>query len=90
LRLAFGVSTAVQPDIILLDEMISVGDAGFAAKAKERLDSLVSAAGILVFASHSHAALRQYCKTAIALQEGRIVAHGRIDDVLAEVAKSAA
>ncbi len=90
LRLAFGVSTAVQPEIILLDEMISVGDAGFAVKAKERLDSLVSAAGILVFASHSHAALRQYCKTAIALHEGRIIAQGPIEDVLAEVAKTAA
>jgi len=84
LRLAFAVSTAVQPDIILLDELISVGDASFAEKAKDRLDKLVSAAGILVFASHSHAALTAYCTTAVRLQGGRIVSHGQIDQILDE------
>lgn len=85
LRLAFAVSTAVQPDIMLLDEMISVGDAGFAAKAKQRLDKLAAAAGILVFASHSHSSLRSYCKTAIGLSEGRIVSQGPLEQVLQEM-----
>ncbi|GBQ72299.1 polysaccharide/polyol phosphate ABC transporter ATP-binding protein [Ameyamaea chiangmaiensis NBRC 103196] len=82
LRLAFGVSTAIQPDIILMDEMISVGDAEFAVKARARLETMLSAARIFVLASHDLATLRQYCNRAIWLKEGRIVADGPIEDVL--------
>jgi len=82
LRLAFGVSTAIQPDIILMDEMISVGDAEFAAKARARLDRMLSAARIFVLASHDTATLRQYCNRAVWLKEGQIVADGPIEDVL--------
>ncbi len=85
LRLAFGVSTAVQPDIILLDEMISVGDTAFAEKAKQRIDLLFDRAHILVLASHSMDAVRQYCNRAVLLREGRIVADGPVDDVLREL-----
>jgi ABC-2 type transport system ATP-binding protein/lipopolysaccharide transport system ATP-binding protein len=82
LRLAFGVSTAVQPDIILLDEMISVGDAGFAQKAKNRLDTVLSRARILVLASHSPDTLRQYCNRAVIMREGRIVSEGPLEEIL--------
>ncbi|KQT56281.1 MULTISPECIES: ABC transporter ATP-binding protein [unclassified Aureimonas] len=82
LRLAFGISTAVRPDIILLDEMISVGDAGFATKAQERIKALISNARILVLASHSADLLRQYCNRGIMLQAGEIVADGPLEDVL--------
>ncbi|QCI63190.1 ABC transporter ATP-binding protein [Phreatobacter stygius] len=83
LRLAFGVSTAVQPDIILLDEMISAGDIGFVEKAKKRLDEMLSRARILVLASHSPATLRQYCNRAVLLRQGQIVAEGPLEDILA-------
>lgn len=86
LRLAFAVSTAVQPDIILLDEMVSVGDARFAIKARERIQSLVARAPIFALASHSPAMLREYCTTAVWLKEGRIAGHGTIDDILAQQA----
>jgi ABC-type polysaccharide/polyol phosphate transport system ATPase subunit len=82
LRLAFAVSTAVQPDIILLDEMIGVGDAGFEQKAKDRLEEVLSRARILVLASHNRDTLRQYCNRAVLLKQGHIIADGPIEDVL--------
>jgi len=85
LRLAFGVSTAVQPGIILLDEMISAGDAAFADKAKRRLDKMLSRARILVLASHNPETLRQHCNRAILLREGTIVADGPLEEILARV-----
>jgi len=90
LRLAFGVSTAIQPEIILLDEMIAVGDANFAQRAQERLDKFLSNASILVLASHRDEILLRYCTRAIRLQEGAIVADGPISEVLAEAEKDRA
>jgi ABC-2 type transport system ATP-binding protein/lipopolysaccharide transport system ATP-binding protein len=84
MRLGFGVSTAIHPDIILMDEMISVGDARFAGKAKARLHSMMDKAGILVIASHSSDTLRQYCNRAIWLEEGRIIMDGPLEEVLAQ------
>lgn len=87
MRLGFGVSTAVQPDIILMDEMISVGDVRFAAKAKARLQAMMDRAGILVMASHSSATLRQYCNRALWLKEGRIIADGPLEEILEQAHK---
>jgi ABC-2 type transport system ATP-binding protein len=85
IRLAFGVSTAVQPDIILLDEMISVGDTAFAAKARARIDQVFDRAHILVLASHEQDQIREFCNRAVLLREGAIVAEGAVDDVLKEL-----
>lgn len=85
MRLGFGVSTAIHPDIILMDEMISVGDARFASKAKARLQDMMDKAGILVLASHNSDILRQYCNRALWLEEGRILMDGPLEDVLAQV-----
>jgi ABC-2 type transport system ATP-binding protein/lipopolysaccharide transport system ATP-binding protein len=86
LRLAFAVSTAVQPDILLLDEMISVGDADFANKARERIEQVMENSRIFVLASHDPKMLQRYCNKGILLREGQIVAAGSLDDVLAEQA----
>jgi ABC-2 type transport system ATP-binding protein/lipopolysaccharide transport system ATP-binding protein len=82
LRLAFGVSTAVRPDIILMDEMVSVGDAAFAGKAQKRVEGLMESAKILVLASHEPSLLRRYCTSAIWMKEGQIVAQGSLEDIL--------
>ncbi len=82
LRLAFAVSTAVQPDILLLDEMISVGDMSFAEKARIRLEQVMENSRILVLASHDPMILKRYCNKAVHLREGQIVAAGSIDDIL--------
>lgn len=82
LRLAFAISTAKAPDILLLDELISVGDSSFATKARDRIEGMMNRASILVLASHDAKTLRKYCNRAVMLAEGRIVAEGSVDDVL--------
>ncbi|MFT8779616.1 ABC transporter ATP-binding protein [Acetobacter orientalis] len=84
MRLGFGVSTAIQPDIILMDEMIAVGDVRFAEKARTRLHKIMDNAGILVISSHSSETLRQYCDRAIWLKEGQVLADGPLEDILKE------
>jgi ABC-2 type transport system ATP-binding protein/lipopolysaccharide transport system ATP-binding protein len=83
LRLAFAISTSVRPDILILDELISVGDMNFAKKAEKRIDELVSSSRVFVLASHSEQTLRQYCNCAIKLDQGRVVFQGSLDDALA-------
>ena len=73
LRLAFAVSTSVQADIIVMDEWLSVGDAGFMARASERLQKLVDGASILVIASHDPNLIRKICNRAFYMEHGRIV-----------------
>jgi ABC-2 type transport system ATP-binding protein/lipopolysaccharide transport system ATP-binding protein len=82
LRLAFGVSTAVQPDVLLLDELITFGDGAFARKAEARMHQLVEKSRILVLASHSPDMLRRYCNRAVLMKEGQIVLDDGLDEVL--------
>lgn len=82
LRLAFGISTSIQPEILILDEMIGAGDKRFNEKATERLNRLTEAASILVIASHVPETLRKLCSKAALLREGRIVDIGPVDDIL--------
>ncbi|MGO1296217.1 MAG: ATP-binding cassette domain-containing protein [Vibrio sp.] len=81
-RLAFAVSTSVDADILLLDEMIGTGDANFINKAKEMIDRFISNSNILVLASHSNKVLRQICNKAILFEHGRLVTAGDIEEVL--------
>jgi ABC-2 type transport system ATP-binding protein/lipopolysaccharide transport system ATP-binding protein len=82
LRLAFGLSTAINPEIVLLDEVIGVGDASFAERSKERLNNMLSKANILVLASHNNDILREYCNVGALLKEGRIVHFGPLEEVI--------
>ena len=84
LRLAFAVCTCIDPEILLMDEWIGVGDAAFVEKAERRLEELVDRAGILILASHSPALLERTCATGVLLDAGRIAASGPIDAVLRE------
>lgn len=81
MRLAFATSTTRHPDILLFDEMISFGDAGFANRARARLDAMMDNAKILVLASHDLGSLQTYCNRAVLLEAGTIVAEGSVDDV---------
>jgi ABC-type polysaccharide/polyol phosphate transport system ATPase subunit len=82
-RLGFAISTCMPAEILLMDEWISAGDARFLDKAQRRIEQFVGSSSILVLASHSTDLLRKWCNRGIMLQHGRIVAHGRIDDVIA-------
>jgi ABC-2 type transport system ATP-binding protein len=81
-RLALGVVTSIDPEILLLDEGIGAVDAAFLEKSKQRLISLVERSGLLVFASHSDEFLRELCDTAIWMEHGEIKQQGEIREVL--------
>lgn len=81
-RLALGVVTSIDPEILLLDEGIGAVDAAFLRKARKRLTDLVDRSGLLVLASHSDELLRELCDTAIWLEHGQIRQHGPLEPVL--------
>jgi ABC-2 type transport system ATP-binding protein len=81
-RLSFAIATAIEPEVLILDEGLSTGDAAFAAKAETRITDLISRSAIVVFASHSTGMLKGICTTAVALEKGRMVAHGPIGEVV--------
>jgi ABC-type polysaccharide/polyol phosphate transport system ATPase subunit len=70
-KLTFAVATRFAPEILLMDEWIAAGDAGFLAKAQHRIESFVKQAGILVLASHSSDIRRQWCNKAIWMERAR-------------------
>jgi ABC-2 type transport system ATP-binding protein/lipopolysaccharide transport system ATP-binding protein len=82
-RLAFAISTCMQPEILLMDEWLSAGDATFMAKAHKRMEAFVQGSSILVLASHSLPLLEQWCDRGVYLREGRVEAMGDIKDVIA-------
>jgi len=83
IRLCFAVATSVRPDILLMDEWLAAGDAGFLSKARKRMEDFVSGSSILVLASHSIPILQEWCNRAILLDHGKIVAMGDVKDVAA-------
>ena len=82
LRLAFAIATAFKPDVLVLDEWLSAGDANFRKKAADRLDNLIQATGIVVVASHNNDLLERVCNRGVVLQHGRIVFDGGIEDAI--------
>jgi hypothetical protein len=82
MRLSFSVSASLDPEILLLDEGIAVGDAAFIEKAERRMEELVSKAGILVLASHSKSLIKQLCNRAILLERGRVIEDGPVSQAL--------
>ena len=83
-RLAFAIATSIDPDILLVDEAFSAGDAGFRHKAQDRINSLLSRARIVVAVSHEPEILTKMCNRILWLQEGRIRQDGSPDEVLAD------
>lgn len=82
LRLAFAVSTVVRPEILLMDEWLSVGDADFQHKAEERLRDLVFGTKILAIATHSRELVESVCNRAIWLEHGQIKMDGPVSELV--------
>ena len=82
-RLGFSIATSVDPDILLLDEVLATGDEVFRAKSKARVLELVKAAKGVVFVTHDMNWVVEFCNRAILLEHGRIVAEGDPADVVA-------
>ncbi|MDD6728880.1 MAG: ABC transporter ATP-binding protein [Eubacteriales bacterium] len=82
-RLGFSIATAVEPDILILDEVLSVGDAGFKKKSLAKVKSLFDKGVTVLFVSHSIDQVKAICDTAILLEHGEIIAQGSVDEVTA-------
>jgi ABC-2 type transport system ATP-binding protein/lipopolysaccharide transport system ATP-binding protein len=82
MRLAFAVSTSIEPDILLLDEGIGAGDATFLEKANNRLANLTEKAGIIVLASHSEGLIKTMCNSAVLMERGQAIAVSDTDHIL--------
>jgi ABC-2 type transport system ATP-binding protein len=82
-RLGFAIATSVEPDILLLDEVLSTGDAAFREKSKERVGELVQEAKAIVLVTHDMNWVTEYCNRAMLIEKGHIVMEGSPEDVVA-------
>lgn len=81
IRLAFSVSTAIRPDILLLDEAIAAGDAAFLEKANKRMHDLMDSSKILVLVTHNMYSAVELCNRCIWLEKGEIIMDGTPEEV---------
>lgn len=81
-RLAFAITTAIEPDILLIDEGIGAGDAAFVEKADRRLNDMLHKTSIVVIASHSEALLRRFCTRGLVLNHGALMQVSDLDSAL--------
>lgn len=84
LRLAFAVQVHTDPDILIVDEALAVGDAAFQAKAMARIDEILRRGTTLLFVGHDLNAVKAFCHRAMLLEKGRIVLEGLPDEVITE------
>jgi ABC-type polysaccharide/polyol phosphate transport system ATPase subunit len=82
-RLGFAIATSVDPDILLLDEVLATGDATFRAKSKARVLEIVRAAKAVVLVTHDMSWVSEYCNRAILIEKGRVVMEGEPAEVVA-------
>jgi lipopolysaccharide transport system ATP-binding protein len=82
-RLAFSIATAIDPEILLVDEVLSVGDLAFQNKARERMREMMAKAHLMVLVSHDLESLPQMCSRAVWLDHGRAVMMGSCAEVIA-------
>lgn len=75
-RLGFAVATCVDPDILIADEVLAVGDTRFRAKCTERIEQMLKNGTTILFVSHSTARVKKICKNAVWLEKGKIVEAG--------------
>ena len=78
IRLAFAIATCIPPDILIMDEWLTAGDAHFLEKAQRRIEGFVRASSILVLASHSMELIERWCNRGILLNHGQIAAMGSV------------
>ena len=81
-RLGFSVATVVEPDILILDEVLSVGDAKFRKKCENRIQSMFDKGVTVLFVSHSTNQVLRICNRGILLEQGQLIAQGSAQDVV--------
>jgi len=88
-RLAFSIAQAVRPEILILDELMGVGDISFKKKSTERMKQLISESKALVVVSHSMGTIRELCSRVVWLERGRLVAEGPTEEVVSRYEREA-
>ncbi len=82
-RLAFSIAQAMQPEILVIDELMGVGDQEFKKKSTARMKELIAASQALIVVSHEMETIRSLCSRVVWLEQGRLVAEGPADDMVA-------
>jgi lipopolysaccharide transport system ATP-binding protein len=88
-RLGFSIAAHLDPDILLLDEVLAVGDLGFQEKCKKRIMELHEQGTTLVFISHDLSAVRSLCQRVILMQQGQVIGEGTADEVIQQYTEQA-
>jgi ABC-type polysaccharide/polyol phosphate transport system ATPase subunit len=83
IRLAFSIATAIEPEILIIDEVLGAGDESFQAKARARIEQLMQDARIVVLVSHDMRAISQLCEQVVWLERGRVRERGPAERVIA-------
>ena len=81
-RLGFAVATIVKPEILIVDEVLAVGDAAFQEKCKQRMEKMLAGGTTLLFVSHSIDQVKELCQNVIWIDKGVVKAVGKAEDVI--------
>ncbi|MFC1665295.1 ABC transporter ATP-binding protein [Pseudomonadota bacterium] len=82
LRLAFSISVMIEPDILLMDEWVGMGDKGFIQRAQEKMNELIDRSRILVLASHDLELVKRVCNKGVLMSHGEIVEYGSLEKIV--------
>lgn len=89
-RLGFAIASAVDPEVLILDEVLSVGDAKFRTKSEKKIVSMFDKGVTVLFVSHNTDQVRRICNKAIILDKGRLIAQGEVNEICDKYAELAA
>jgi len=88
MRLAFSVAAHMKPDILVVDEVLAVGDAGFQKKCLGKMEHVAAESRTVLFVSHNLGAVRQLCQSCLVLESGRVSFYGSVTDGLAHYSRT--
>ncbi|HEX4612846.1 MAG TPA: ABC transporter ATP-binding protein, partial [Urbifossiella sp.] len=82
MRLAFSIATAIEPEILLVDEVLAVGDLSFQHKAQARMKEMMASARVMVIVAHDLTTIRDLCTTVVWMEQGQVRMQGKPDEVI--------
>lgn len=80
-RLGFAINVCIEPDILVIDEALSVGDAAFGEKCRQKIADIIEQGVTVLFVSHNNLKIKEFCTRAMLLEKGTKIAEGSIDDI---------
>ncbi|MDQ0254504.1 teichoic acid transport system ATP-binding protein [Evansella vedderi] len=86
-RLGFAISTKIDPDILIIDEALSVGDKAFAHKSLEKMKEFKEQGKTMIFVSHSNEQIKEFCEKVLWLEFGQVKAYGTVEEIIPEYEK---